>query len=143
MDIPNLSLFFIMACFGVTLWLVNRFLIGPVGAILAERSRRIDGAEKEWTAKNEEYLSATRRLESEIEDASKEAARIREEFRQKAQTDRQQRLETARASAEERLEAALGELDRDAEAARDDLRARAAELGALFAGRLLGREVRS
>jgi F0F1-type ATP synthase membrane subunit b/b' len=88
--LPNYSLFFIMACFGVTLWLVHRFLIEPVGGVLAERARRIDGAEKEWAAKNEEYLSATRRLEAEIDEAArKRGPDPRPDFRQDAQAARQ------------------------------------------------------
>jgi len=140
---PNVSLIFIMVCFWLTMWLVYRFLIVPVGRVLAERARRIDDAAAKWEATNEDYLSATQRLEREMEEAAREAARVRNEHRQQALAERQQTLETARSQADERLREALGTLDADAEQAREELRRRARELAQLFAGQLLGREVSS
>jgi F-type H+-transporting ATPase subunit b len=140
---PNLSLIFIMVCFWVTLWIVYRFLIRPVGAVIDERGRRIDDAQQEWSAKNEEYLAAVARVEEEVAAAAKEAAQIRAEARQHAMDDRQATLEAARARADERLADVLTALDKDTEAARTDLRRRAEELARLLAGRLLGRELAS
>lgn len=138
---PNLSLLFIMVCFWVTLWIVYRFLIRPVGTVVTERRRRIDDAQQEWSTKNEAYLAAVARVEDEVAGAAKEAARIRAEARQQAMDQRQASLDRARATADERLAGVLESLDRDTEAARTDLRNRAAELARLLAGRLLGREL--
>jgi F-type H+-transporting ATPase subunit b len=138
---PNLSLIFIMVCFWVTLWIVYRFLIRPVGAVIGERSRRIDDAQQEWSAKNEEYLSAVARVEDEVTAAAKEAAKIRADARQHAVDERQATLEAARARADERLARVLATLDKETDAARTDLRRRAEELARLLAGRLLGREL--
>jgi F-type H+-transporting ATPase subunit b len=140
---PNLSLIFIMVCFWVTLWIVYRFLIRPVGAVIGERSRRIDDAQQEWSAKNEEYLSAVARVEDEVTAAAKEAAKIRADARQHAVDERQATLEAARARADERLARVLATLDKETDAARTDLRRRAEELARLLAGRLLGRELGS
>jgi F-type H+-transporting ATPase subunit b len=140
---PNVSLIFIMICFWLTMWLVYRYLIVPVGQVLAERARRIDDATAAWEATNDDYLSATQRLEREMEETAREAARLRAEYRQGALAKRQQALEAARGQADERLGAALGELEKDAEQARDELRQRARELARLFATQLLGREVSS
>jgi F0F1-type ATP synthase membrane subunit b/b' len=74
---PNLSLLFVMVCFWVTLWLVNRYLIRPVGTVVGERRRRIDDAQQEWAAKNEEYLAAVARVEEEVSQAARDAAKIR------------------------------------------------------------------
>ncbi len=138
---PNLSLIFVMVCFWVTLWLVHRFLIRPVGAVVDERRRRIDDAQQEWTSKNEEYLGAVARVEEEVANAAREASHIRAEARQNAMTERQHALDAARAHADERLVAVLEDLDRDADAARGELRRKAEELANLLAGRLLGREL--
>jgi len=143
MSPPNLSIILIMVCFWATLWLVHRYLIVPIGKVLDERSRRIDGAEAEWEAKNEEYLSATSRLEKEMEEAAREAASVRAEHIQAAQLKRQESLSAARERADERLQKALGELDADAKTARDELQATARKLAALLAGKLLEREVQS
>jgi len=140
---PNLSLLFIMVCFWLTLWLVNRFLIRPVAAVMDERGGRIDEAQQEWTARNEEHLAAVARIDEELATAAKEAARIREEMRQEAVIKREKALAGARAKADERLVAVLDSLEEEVEAARAELRRRAEKLAHLLASRLLGREMAS
>ena len=138
---PNLSLIFIMVCFWATLWIVHRFLIRPVGSVIGERRRRIDDAQQEWSAKNEDYLAAVARVEEEVSTAARESAGIRADARQMAMDARQATLDQTRATADERLAAVLETLDNEAESARSDLRKRAEELARLLAGRLLGREL--
>jgi F-type H+-transporting ATPase subunit b len=140
---PNLSLLLIMICFWCTMWLVQRFLIKPVGAVLEERQGRVDQATQSWEATHQEYLAATARLEAEIQSAAREAARVRGEHRQQALDRRQVTLDRARAEADDRLGAALIALDAQTAAARGELQASAAELARLFATRLLGRKVAS
>ena len=141
MSPPDLSLIFIMVCFWAALWIVHRFLIRPVGTVMGERSRRIDDAQQEWSAKNEEYLAAVSRVEEEVSAAAREAARIRAEARQHAMDTRQAMLDQAHARADEQLVAVLDTLDKDSETARADLRNRAEELARMLASRLLGREL--
>jgi len=140
---PNLSLLFVMVCFWATLWLVYRFLIRPIGAVVGERRRRIDDAQQEWTAKNEEYLAAVARVEDEVSRAARDAAKIRAAARETAMTERQAALDGARARADERLGEVLDTMAKEADEARHDLRRRAGELARLLAGRLLGRELAS
>ena len=141
MSPPDLSLILVMVCFWATLWIVHRFLIRPVGTVIGERSRRIDDAQQEWSAKNEEYLAAVSHVEEEVSTAARDAAKIRADARQAAMDARQTALGRAQAEADERLLGALDTLDKDAEAARSDLRKRAEELARLLASRLLGREL--
>jgi F0F1-type ATP synthase membrane subunit b/b' len=143
MSPPNLSLIFIMICFWLTMWLVYRYLIVPVGRVLAERQGRLNGAQEEWDATHNDYLTATERLEYEMQEAAKAAAKARADRRQQALVERQKTLEAAREQADQRLGGALTELDAAATTARAELRARAEELARLFAGQLLGREVQS
>ena len=140
---PNLSLLFVMVCFWMTLWLVQRYLIRPVGAVVDDRRRRLDDAQQEWTAKNEEHLAAVARVEDELGKAAKEAGGIRAEARQTAMDERQKALADARARADEHLVGVLDGLENEAETARGELRRRAEELARLLAGRLLGRELAS
>ncbi len=143
MSPPNASLVLIMVCFWMTLWLVQRFLIRPVSAVLDDRRRRIDGAKQEWSARNEEYLAAVARIEDQVLNAARDASKSRADARQRAMDARQMAMETARARADERLTSVVDGLDKDAEAARGDLRHRAEELARLLAGRLIGREMSS
>jgi len=141
MQPPNFSLIIVMLCFWLTFWLVQKFLLKPVGAILAERSRRIEGAEAEWQSKHQEYLDETARLESELEAAAKAAAKVRNDLRQQAVDRRQATLDAARQLANGQLDEAMDALSSDAAAARTDLETRARGLARIFASQLLGREV--
>lgn len=141
MSPPDLSLILVMVCFWVTLWIVHRFLVRPVATVIGERHRRIDDAQQEWSARNEEYLAAVARVENEVSAAAKDAARIRADARQQAMDARQAALDQAHARAGERLQGVLDTLASDAEAARADLRNRAEDLARLLASRLLGREL--
>jgi F0F1-type ATP synthase membrane subunit b/b' len=132
-----------MICFWITMWLVYRFLIRPIGGVLAERKGRIDGAAAAWEETNQQYLDATARLESETEEAAREAARVRAEYRQQALDRRQQALDEARSAADSRLAAALDELGSATATASRELRSKARELAGVFASRLLERKVTS
>jgi len=140
---PNLSLLFVMVCFWMTLWLVQRYLIRPVGAVVDDRQLRLDDAQQEWTAKNEEHLAAVAQVEEELGAAAREASRVRAEARQEAMSKRQNGLADARARADERLLEVLDGLTKETEAARAELRHQAEELARLLASRLLGREMAS
>jgi len=140
---PNVSLVLIMVCFWMTLWLVSRFLIQPVTAVLEDRRRRSECAQQEWSARNEEHLAAVARIEDEVQNAARDAAKTRAEARQRAMEARNLAMESARARADERLTSVVESLARDAEAVRGDLHRRAEDLARLLAGRLLGREMTS
>ncbi len=140
---PNLSLLFVMVCFWMTLWLVQRYLIRPVGAVVDDRQLRLDEAQQEWAAKNEEHLAAVTQVEEELGAAAREVGRIRAEARQEAMSERQKGLADARARADERLVVVLDGLTQETEAARAELRHQAEELARLLASRLLGREMAS
>jgi len=141
MQPPNFSLIIVMVCFWLTFWLIQKFLLKPVGAVLAERRGRIEGAENAWQSKHQEYLAETARLESELEEAAKAAAGVQSDHQQQALDRRQATLDTARQLADGKLDEALGVLKTDASAARADLEVRARGLARTFASRLLGREV--
>lgn len=142
MQPPNFSLIIVMVCFWLTFLVVQKFLLKPVGGVLAERRRRVEGAETEWRSKHQAFLDETARLESELEDAAKAAARVRNEHRQQALDRRQAIIETARHQADGKLDEAMEVLNREATAARAELKSTATELARLYASRLLGREVR-
>ncbi|MCP4900359.1 MAG: hypothetical protein GY906_25620 [bacterium] len=140
---PNLSLILVMVCFWITFWLVRKFLLGPVGRVLDERNQRITNANETWEAENAKFLDRTNRVEADLDDAARTAARTREELRTEANAVRQDKLTKTREEVDRRLAAAMDELDGQANAARADLRTAANGLASLFAGQLLGREVRS
>jgi F-type H+-transporting ATPase subunit b len=140
---PNLSLIFVMICFWMTFWLVQKFLIGPVGQVLAERKHRISTATETWEAKHAEFEAAIAKVEEQFDVAAREAAKVREDLRRQANESRQQMLASAREQADARLDEAMTQLDQQATTARNELREHARELAALFATQLLERKVTS
>lgn len=143
MTTPNLSLILIMVCFWITFWIVQKFLLGPVGRVLEERRQRITTANETWDSENAAFLERTQRVETEMDEAARAAARTREELRAEATKVRQDKIAKTRDEVDRRLAAAVEDLDAQAAGARDELRVTARELAAQFAGQLLGREVKS
>jgi F0F1-type ATP synthase membrane subunit b/b' len=141
MQPPNFSLIIVMVCFWLTFWLIQKFLLKPVGAVLAERRGRIEGAENEWQSKHQEFLDETARLEAELGEAARSAAAVRSGLQQQALDRRQATLDTARQLADGKLDEAMEVLDTEATSARAELKAQAGDLAKLYASRLLGREV--
>ena len=83
---PNLSLILVMICFWVTFWLVQKFLIGPVGQVLAERKHRISTATETWEAKHAEFEAAVAKVEEQFDTAARDAAKMREDLRRQGGT---------------------------------------------------------
>jgi F0F1-type ATP synthase membrane subunit b/b' len=140
---PNLSLILVMICFWITFWVVQKFLLGPVGRVLDERKQRITTANETWEAENAKFFDRTNRVEADLDDAARTAARTREELRTEANAVRQDKLAKTREEVDRRLVAAMDELDGQVSTARADLRIAANGLASMFAGKLLGREVKS
>jgi len=140
---PDVSLLFVMVCFWLTMWLVYRYLIAPVGRVLADRQSRIDEAQRGIDDARADSRQATERLERQMEEIARDAGRIRAGHRDQALADRQSALEEARSRADATLQEALHELEGAAAEARHDLRERAHQLARSFASQLLGREVRT
>lgn len=139
---PNLSLLMIMICFWLTLWLVNRYLILPVQAVLDERASKIDVANQDWLEQQESLQAATKRLEQELSDAARQAAAFRAEKRKESLSAREARMVAARKKADEKLSGVVAKLAEEAENVRKDLRTQSETLAGELAGRLLGREIR-
>ncbi|MGA7965609.1 MAG: F0F1 ATP synthase subunit B [Gammaproteobacteria bacterium] len=127
--------------FLVTIWLLKRWLWGPLMAVMDERRKRIaDGiaaAEKgqkeleEAEVRVEEAIEEARRRATEIIDNSNRRGReIIEAARSEAEAERARELERARE-----------EIDQASRQARESLRGDFARIAAAAAGRILEREI--
>ncbi len=137
----NLTIFIQMVSFGLLVWLTMKFVWPPLVEAMKERRDRIA-----------EGLAAAEKGSKQLEEASDEAERILREAREEAsgiinQANRRssEMIEEARAEARresERLVAnARSQIEQETERARGELRRELAELTALGAGQILGREV--
>jgi F-type H+-transporting ATPase subunit b len=140
---PNLSLLLIMACFWLVYLLVRTQFVGPLGAVIDERERRIRAARETLKAAQDRAAAAIAGCERELATAAAEASKMRAAMRAEGEVARRARLEEVRARAAERLLVLAHDLDQAAGAAREELRQRAESLARELAERLIGRRLAS
>lgn len=141
MQLPDLSLVLIALLFWASYWVLRRFLLKPLGAILAERERRVDEARQALERALERQREVAADLDRRLTEARREALAHREAVRAATGEKRQALLDEAREKARASAAEAQALLDRDALAAREQLRAEAQALAAEIAAYALGRKV--
>ncbi len=122
-------------------FILNRWLFGPLNAILAQRQAEIDDARDELEAAQriqDERLAA---VEVRVAESRRESYGIREQAHGEARERREQMLAAAREDAAKEIEAARAEIGRQIEAARTQLESDADEIARTIAERILGRPV--
>jgi F-type H+-transporting ATPase subunit b len=141
MQLPDLSLILVVILFWATFVVLRRFLLSPLGAILAERERRVEESRAASEAALERQREIAADLDRRLTEARREALAHREVVRAGAGERRQAILEEAREKARVAALDAQARLDRDALAAREQLGAEAKALAAEIANYALGRKV--
>ena len=141
MQLPDLSLLLVVVIFWATYAVLRKFLLKPLGAVLAERERRVDDARAAAEAALEKQREVAVDLDRRLTEARREALAHREAVRATAADRRQAVLDEAREKARAVATDAQARLDRDARAAREQLAAEAKALAAEIAGYALGRKV--
>lgn len=141
MQLPDLSLILVVILFWATFVVLRRFLLTPLGAILASRERRVEDARAASEAALERQREVAADLDRRLTAARREALAHREAVRATAGERRQAILEDAREKARAAAIDAQARLDRDALAAREQLGAEAKAIAAEIANYALGRKV--
>lgn len=141
MQLPDLSLFLVAIVFWATYLVLRRFLLSPLGKVLAERERTVEEAraasEKALARQRETVADLDRRLT----EARRQALAHREAARAAAAERRQAILDDAREKARLAAVEAQVRLDAEARAAREQLGAEARAIAAEIATYALGRKV--
>ncbi len=140
LQVPNVSLLLILAIFFATLWVLNRFLFGPISAILDERRGEAETSARELADAEEEFRAAAAKIENELSLARREALKIREENRADGRRVREERVEAAKKETAARLEAAAAELEADARRTREELPSRVSTIVSALVEKVLGRK---
>jgi len=124
--------------FLVLLWLLRRFLFGPVSALMASRTtevkRRLDDAEQQQ-ARAEQIRQE---LEQRLAAIAEEARQKMQEAVQEARATRERLLAEARSDAQQVLERAQEEMRREQRRALLDLRNDVADLAIAAAQKAVG-----
>jgi F0F1-type ATP synthase membrane subunit b/b' len=141
MQLPDLSLFLVAAIFWATYLVLRKFLLSPLGAVLAERERRVEEARTASEKALERQRENAADLDRRLTEARREALAHREAVRAAAAERRQALLDEAKEKARVASMEAQARLDADALAAREQLGAEAQTLAAEIANYALGRKV--
>lgn len=141
MQLPDLSLFLVVIIFWATYVVLRKFLLVPLGAVLAERERSVDAARAASDAALERQREVAADLDRRLTDARREAMAHREAARAAAGERRQAILEKAREKAQQAGLAAQARLDIEARAAREQLGVEARAMAVEIAAYALGRKV--
>jgi len=141
MQLPDLSLFLVVIIFWATYVVLRKFLLGPLGAVLAERERRVDSARAASEAALEKQREAAIDLDRRLTEARRETLAHREAVRAAAGERRRALLDEARDKARAVAGEAQANLERQVLSARLQLGAEAKAIAAEIASYALGRKV--
>jgi F-type H+-transporting ATPase subunit b len=139
--VPDLSLLAVMAIFIATYFVVSRFLVRPVMAVIESREHETQGALEVYEAAMARFNEATAKMEERLHVAKREAGDLRERFRAEAAAHRNALVEKTNAEAETIVSEADTQLARDVAAARETIVRDSESLARLAAERILGRPV--
>lgn len=123
--------------------IANRWLFGPLTAILAKRQAEIDGASEAFANAVRIQEERLAEVEERVSTARKEAYGIRQHAQAEARAERERLLGEARAEAARTVEEAKAEIDTQINEARQQLEADAGDLAKQIADRILARPVSS
>jgi len=141
MQLPDLSLFLVVIIFWATYLVLKKFLLSPLGAVLAEREQRVDSARAASEAALERQREVAADLDRRLTEARREALGHREAVRAAAGERRQALLEEAREKSRVVAGEAQANLEREVLSARQQLGAEAKAIAGEIASYALGRKV--
>ena len=141
-NFPHLPTILLVAAAVLALvFILNRWLFGPLNAILAQRQAEIDNARSELEDAQRIQNERLEAVEARVAESRKESYGIRERAHGEAREEREQVLAAARADAAKEIEAARAEIGQQIDEARSQLESDADEIARTIAERLLGRPV--
>ncbi len=141
MQLPDLSLFLVVIIFWAAYVVLRKFLLSPLGAVLAEREQRADSARAASESALERQREVAADLDRRLTDARREALAHREAARAAAGERRQALLEEAQQKSRVVAAEAQASLEREVLAARQQLGAEARTIAGEIASYALGRKV--
>lgn len=133
----NWTLIWNVINFLVLMWLLKRYLYGPVREILDARQERIETELSEAERQKEEAEEFKRKYRDELRQARSKAQEIIEEAEARGKKKAREITSQAREEAKIMKENRLKEIERAKRDAADELRRQAADLSLRAAGKLL------
>jgi F-type H+-transporting ATPase subunit b len=139
--LPNVTSLYVFLAFGISYWILKRYLFVPLSAILEAR-------ESEEHAAQEAYAESLRRLEKAVAAgeeklslARRESLKMREDLRAEGLAVLEQKLNQARAESSEAIARGSREIEAQAASSALELPERARSLARELAEKVLGRKL--
>lgn len=133
----NWTIFWQVINFLVLLWLLKRYLYGPITEILDKRSQKIENDLTEAETKKREAEDLRDKYEAELKKARKEAQDIIEEAEKRGRRKAREIITEAKKEAERIKESKLYEVNQAKKEALKEVRKELASLSLLIAGKLI------
>jgi len=130
-----------MVIFILNYMVVRKFFLQPINEVLEARDTETRSAEKLYEDALARLSEATAQTEAQLHAARREAAQVRDRFRNEAGAYRQQVVERTNGEAREVIAAADTRLSGDVAEAREKIVRESESLARLAAERILGRAV--
>jgi F-type H+-transporting ATPase subunit b len=138
---PNYTIIIQAIIFLVSLFIIKKYILGPISELLLQRSIRIEGGEQEARRLEQEANTIDSAYRQKIHDARVRAMAVRNEIRQEALANEKKILENSRKEAHGILEQIRQETAKEVQVARTMLHQQASELSVWFGEKILGRKI--
>lgn len=138
---PDLSLPAVMVIFIINYLVVRRFFLKPINGVVEAREQNIRTADERYEESLARFNEATAAMETQLHNAKREAAQVREKFRAEAGAYRAGVIEKTTADAKQIVVEATEHLTRDVQEARTKIVRDSESLARLAAEQILGRVV--
>lgn len=141
-NFPHLpTLVLVAAAVVVLIFILNKFLFGPLNEILAKRQAEVEEARAAFDDATRQQDARLQQVEQRLADARKESFVLREREQAEGKRLREAELSAARADAAAAVEQAKAELQAEVDVAKQQLEHQADEIARKVAERLLDRPV--
>jgi F-type H+-transporting ATPase subunit b len=139
--LPDVTSLYALFAFGISCWILKKYLFGPLSAILDERERDEREAQEAYARSLEALEKAVRAGEEKLSAARREALKTREDLRAQGMAILEQKLAETRAAAAEAIAHGSREIEAQASKAAQELPERAKTIARELAEKILGRKL--
>jgi len=140
-ELPNVTSLYVLLAFGVSYFILKKYLFVPLSGILEEREREEHEAQKAYAESLAALEQAVAAGEQKLILARREALKTREALRGEGATLLEQKLGEARARASDEIARGSREIDAQASESSRQLPEKARGLARELAEKILGRKL--
>ncbi|MET0619467.1 MAG: hypothetical protein ABW056_04265 [Thermoanaerobaculia bacterium] len=140
-ELPNVTSLYVLLAFGVSYFILKKYLFVPLSGILEAREREEHEAQKAYAESLAALEKAVAAGEQKIVLARREALKTREDLRGEGSALLEQKLAEARAKASEEIARGSREIDSQASESARQLPEKARGLARELAEKILGRKL--